>query len=417
MIPGVLNQQGVIIVALPGLEWDNSYTFAKEYTNVVRTVRNTTGATQNNFAWTAAGLMTAGGKYYVEVVWDVESASNNEGHVGFSWGPIADNLDDDSSANLSLGISKWNVTDVKSYLAYDGLDETSRQFTCGIDDGDVIGMACDTTNGKLWVKNITKGTGWLRGGNPAADTLPTVEVADSVGATTAWNGGYNALAPRVRTGGLFGSWQMTLPHTLVEAPPAGFTSVGASVPIPVFDPWRLGTDLLLTNGRLTVEKTAGAAFRTVQGYPTLVSGKWYWEFNLDHKGVVDYLVGAAGNMALANFVGQDQFGWGYQTNGRKYHDNTPDIDWGPTSTTGDIIGVAVDLDAGNIWFSKNGVWMASGNPSTGANPAFSGLDHEVRPTVTLYTYDAVNPDKVTGHFSADDLVYSKPTGFLALDET
>jgi hypothetical protein len=39
-----------------------------------------------------------------------------------------------------------------------------------------------------------------------------------------------------------------------------------------------------------------------------------------------------------------------------------------TSTTGDIIIVAVDVDAGKYWSGLNGTWDSSGDPATGANP-------------------------------------------------
>jgi len=39
-----------------------------------------------------------------------------------------------------------------------------------------------------------------------------------------------------------------------------------------------------------------------------------------------------------------------------------------TSTTGDIIIVAVDVDAGKYWSGLNGAWDSSGDPATGANP-------------------------------------------------
>jgi hypothetical protein len=34
-----------------------------------------------------------------------------------------------------------------------------------------------------------------------------------------------------------------------------------------------------------------------------------------------------------------------------------------TFTTGDIIGVALDLDNNKLYFSKNGVWQNSGDPT------------------------------------------------------
>ena len=41
--------------------------------------------------------------------------------------------------------------------------------------------------------------------------------------------------------------------------------------------------------------------------------------------------------------------------------------FGNTYTTGDIIGVAVDLDNNAIYFSKNGTFQNSGDPTSGAS--------------------------------------------------
>jgi hypothetical protein len=43
-----------------------------------------------------------------------------------------------------------------------------------------------------------------------------------------------------------------------------------------------------------------------------------------------------------------------------------------TYTTGDVIGVALDLDNGKVFFSKNGTWQGSSDPAAGTNPAVSG---------------------------------------------
>ena len=41
--------------------------------------------------------------------------------------------------------------------------------------------------------------------------------------------------------------------------------------------------------------------------------------------------------------------------------------YGSAFGNGDICNIAVDIDAGKIWWGKNGSWFASGNPATGAN--------------------------------------------------
>jgi hypothetical protein len=46
---------------------------------------------------------------------------------------------------------------------------------------------------------------------------------------------------------------------------------------------------------------------------------------------------------------------------------------GTTWTTGDIVGCAVDMDNGKMWFSKNGTFISSGDPAAGSNAQFTDL--------------------------------------------
>ena len=53
--------------------------------------------------------------------------------------------------------------------------------------------------------------------------------------------------------------------------------------------------------------------------------------------------------------------------------NNSATSFGNTYTTGDIIGIAMDLDNNKLYFSKNGTWQNSGDPtsgSTGTGSAF-----------------------------------------------
>lgn len=59
--------------------------------------------------------------------------------------------------------------------------------------------------------------------------------------------------------------------------------------------------------------------------------------------------------------------------------------FGDTFTHGDVIGIAVDPDTGYVWYSKNGVWQASMNPVTGANPRLTNLS-EMYIVVGLHRY-------------------------------
>ncbi|QQG37862.1 MAG: hypothetical protein HYS26_04540 [Candidatus Kaiserbacteria bacterium] len=102
------------------------------------------------------------------------------------------------------------------------------------------------------------------------------------------------------------------------------------------------------------------------------SGKWYAEIvPTGTTGVSGgYLIGASSvqNCILeSNYLAYTYAGGGNKRN------SSSDSAYGDTFTTNDVIGVALDLDNGKIWFSKNGTWQASGDPAAGTNSAFTGL--------------------------------------------
>ena len=66
------------------------------------------------------------------------------------------------------------------------------------------------------------------------------------------------------------------------------------------------------------------------------------------------------------YVGGDGASFGYHgADGNIYHDNSGSS-YGDTYTTNDIIGVALDVDNSKLYFSKNGVFQNSGDPTSGS---------------------------------------------------
>ena len=113
-----------------------------------------------------------------------------------------------------------------------------------------------------------------------------------------------------------------------------------------------------------------AAGKNFGGTSTLgmVSGKWYTEFKpvSVSNGSIIGITGEAGEDARQNFgVGESEDGYGYVHNGNKRNNNS-ETSYGNTYTDGNIIGVALDLDNLKIYYSKNGVWETSGDPTSGA---------------------------------------------------
>ena len=104
-------------------------------------------------------------------------------------------------------------------------------------------------------------------------------------------------------------------------------------------------------------------------------GKWYAEF---------YMADMTGGFTQVGIQDTTQFndysfmtnssrGYGYLKDGTKRNASSISS-YGDTFTSGDYIGVAVDLDNNKIYFSKNGVWQNSGDPTSGATGTGSAFD-------------------------------------------
>ena len=105
------------------------------------------------------------------------------------------------------------------------------------------------------------------------------------------------------------------------------------------------------------------------------TGKYYWEYicgAVATGGQNYYMCGIVSNAEQYPPQGAnaypgfsvDQYGY-FGHNGYKYNSGTNGggLYGSVTYTTDDVIGVAVDMDAGRLWFSKNGVWVNSGDPT------------------------------------------------------
>tara|TARA_R100001440_G_scaffold9859_1_gene18232 strand:+ start:216 stop:1514 length:1299 start_codon:yes stop_codon:yes gene_type:complete len=104
------------------------------------------------------------------------------------------------------------------------------------------------------------------------------------------------------------------------------------------------------------------------------SGKYYYEAKLDAIGNYPIIGVVEAKNVITNNKDINTYGYGYFFNG-----NIVKLGGSPISptyssyTTGDFIGVAVDCDNKEIYFSKNGTWQNSSDPANRTNPAITGL--------------------------------------------
>ena len=141
-------------------------------------------------------------------------------------------------------------------------------------------------------------------------------------------------------------------------------------------------------------KTSGADKRWYSSIG-VDSGKWYFEWNIISTNLT---VGIANDLSAqgANYNGSRV----YHNNGNKRSDSTSSA-YGATYTAGDVIGCALDLDAGTLTFYKNNVSQGT---------AFTGL------TGTWYAgCDTGASGVACANFGQRPFTYTPPSGFVALN--
>ncbi len=128
-----------------------------------------------------------------------------------------------------------------------------------------------------------------------------------------------------------------------------------------------------TNGNTTLTSGSGSAWGTLLSTIGESSGKYYCEAKVSalgsyaHAGICDMSVdnqNSSSAWELGEPASSAQYGY-YSGNGNIYT-NASNSSYGNTFTTGDIIGIAMDLDNSKLYFSKNGTWQNSGDPTSGA---------------------------------------------------
>ena len=97
------------------------------------------------------------------------------------------------------------------------------------------------------------------------------------------------------------------------------------------------------------------------------SGKWYTELYVG-SAVGTALTGISDRQSQGgtHYLGGQSYEYSYYSyNGKSINGGTQST-YGNTYTTGDIIGIAIDLDNSKLYFSKNGTFQNSGDPTSGS---------------------------------------------------
>jgi hypothetical protein len=144
----------------------------------------------------------------------------------------------------------------------------------------------------------------------------------------------------------------------------------------------------------------------------MADGKWYWEVVLAGAAAYDYAaVGVTTSASsLSSGLGNTSVpGVGFA------RDGTLSTSQDGTSAVcgfiaGDVVGVALDVDARVVYFSINGVWQGGGDPDAGDGGIPVGIAAgTVFPALSLQSSDAM-----TANFGQSAFAHQPPSGFGAL---
>ena len=188
--------------------------------------------------------------------------------------------------------------------------------------------------------------------------------------------------------------------SLVDSPTNGSqedTGVGGEVVgnYCTWNPLNTASNLGLANGNLDTTSFSGSSDAYSYGTIGVSSGKWYYEATPTTVIAASfYMIGwGRGNKLTSN--GSDEYLY-YSTGALR---GASSASYGASWTAGDVIGIALDLNAGTLVFYKNGVSQGT---------AFTGITGTVFPKFG-YWHGLGN-----FNFGQRPFAYTAPSGFKAL---
>lgn len=313
--------------------------------------------TQSGSNSTRATIGKSSGKWY----WETTITSGVDATFGIG--------------NISASTATYVGGDVNGYgfYQYNGnkLNNGSAAYGASSTAGDKIGMALDMDNGTLgfYKNNVYQGTAYT---GLSVTFYPMIGSAASAGVVDVTN---------------FGATALTYP------PPNGT----------FMNPKDISTNNATRNNNMEMYVvTSGGQWQSGRANTGFASGKLYFEVA---GGTTPNVIGVGTSAALmTTYVGAGTTSWGYDSSTGNKYTNASGVAYGATYTSGDVIGVAVDIGAGTLIFYKNGVSQGQ---------AFSGLTGTLYPIISLINSNT----SMVANFGVTPFAYTPPAGYSAWDST
>jgi len=166
------------------------------------------------------------------------------------------------------------------------------------------------------------------------------------------------------------------------------------VPI-TWNPADKAAGIVLSNGDLNAGNTI-ASWAAARAAASASTGKRYFELEVMAGGAGTIEVGLGTSAAtLVDFVGKDIYGYAFRSNATRWNNNAF-ASYGLAYVQGNVVGVCMDFDTGELSFYLNGLPHGV---------AYSGLSGTFYPMISLYGTTPV----VRGRFNNGDFVCGPPS--------
>ena len=172
----------------------------------------------------------------------------------------------------------------------------------------------------------------------------------------------------------------------------------------------IGTDATLSSGNLDISYGSVTPWLATAATIGMQSGQWYWEITITAASASPAIciIGISTKSSpneISSYPGQNANGWGYYSNTGTKVNNASFTSYGATYTTGDVIGVAFDANAGTLVFYKN---------NTSQGTAFSSLTNGPY-LPAIGDASGGSTFSASANFGQRPFSYTPPTGFVALN--
>ena len=257
----------------------------------------------------------------------------------------------------------------------------------------------ETNDNGVWIPKDFDGTYGDNGIRLEFKGTVTSANASGIGADTSGNGNHMTVA------------DLTSVDMCTDTPTNNFATL---------NPLDAGSEGTLSEGntKYTGGTTSGSGELQMAGGTFGVSnGKWYFEVKrgANDSGIGIYAAKHPGvnigyqNPFVSGWNGYSHFVYTSDGNARSGNANTS---YGGAVHDGDIIGVALDLDNGAIYYSDNGTFMDSGDPTSGASKTGAASNFPTGPDTWILGFigDGASASASVAEFNFGNPAFSISSG-------